>query len=59
MSGSIVVFLILLAIIVLVGVIGTVVMVLRNGRGPNPRDASERPWMAGDQPSVPYSEWRS
>ncbi|MDN4645763.1 hypothetical protein [Arthrobacter sp. PsM3] len=59
MSGSIVVFLILVAFIVLLGVIGTVVMVLRHGRGPKPRAASERPWTAGNLPSVPYSEWRS
>ena len=58
MSGSIVVFLILAAAIVLLGVIGTVVVVLREGRGRNPREVPERPWTAGNLPSVPYSKWR-
>ena len=58
MSGSIVVFLILVAAIALLGAIGTVVMVLNDGRGRNSREASERPWMAGNLPSVPYSVWR-
>lgn len=58
MSGPIVVLLILLAAVVLLGSIGTVVVVVRDGRGRNPREPSERPWMAGNLPSVPYSVWR-
>ncbi|MHA7224120.1 hypothetical protein ACX80S_17695 [Arthrobacter sp. RHLT1-20] len=58
MSGSIVVFLILVAAVVLLGVVRTVVVVLRDGRGRNPREPSEPPWMAGNLPSVPYSVWR-
>lgn len=58
MSGSIVVVLIFLALVALLGVIGTVVVVLRDGRGILPREESERPWMAGNLPSVPYSIWR-
>ena len=58
MSGSIVVFLILVAAIVLLGVTATVVVVLREGRGRTPRELRERPWTAGSLPSVPYSKWR-
>ena len=58
MSGSIVVVLILLAVVALWGVIGTLVVVVRDGRGFLPREESDRPWMAGNLPSVPYSVWR-
>ncbi|KQR67193.1 hypothetical protein ASF98_09545 [Arthrobacter sp. Leaf337] len=58
MSGPIVVVLIFLAVVALLGVIGTVVVVLRDGRGILPREESERPWMAGNLPSVPYSLWK-
>ncbi|MEC5181456.1 hypothetical protein [Arthrobacter sp. CG_A4] len=58
MSGSIVVVLVLLAVVVMLGSIGTVVLVRRDGRGRNPREPTERPWMAGNLPSVPYSMWR-
>ncbi|MDV8149127.1 hypothetical protein [Arthrobacter sp. B10-11] len=58
MSGPIVVVLIFLAVVTLLGVIGTVVVVVRDGRGALPREASDRPWMAGNLPSVPYSVWR-
>jgi hypothetical protein len=58
MSGSIVVVLFFLAAVALVGVVGTVVVVLRDGRGHLPKEPPERPWMAGNLPSVPYSVWR-
>lgn len=58
MSGPIVVVLIFLAVVTLLGVIGTVVVVVRDGRGTLPRETSDRPWMAGNLPSVPYSVWR-
>lgn len=58
MSGPIVVVLIFLAVVALLGVIGTVVVVLRDGRGILPREEPERPWIAGNLPSVPYSVWR-
>lgn len=58
MFGPIVVVLIFLAVVTLWGVIGTVVVVVRDGRGTLPREASDRPWMAGNLPSVPYSVWR-
>lgn len=58
MTGPIVVVLLLLAAVTLLGVIGTVVVVLRDGRGRVPAERSDRPWMAGNLPSVPYSLWR-
>ena len=58
MSGPVVVVLLFLAVVALVGVIGTVVVVVRDGRGLLPRELSDRPWMAGNLPSVPYSVWR-
>jgi hypothetical protein len=58
MTGSIVVVLLFFAAVALLGVIGTVVVVVRDGRGRVPRERSERPWMAGNLPSVPYSVWR-
>jgi hypothetical protein len=58
MTGPIVVVLIILAAFALLGVVGTVVVVLRDGRGHLPKEPPERPWMAGNLPSVPYSVWR-
>lgn len=58
MSGPIVAVLIFFAVVALWGVIGTVVVVVRDGRGILPKEETERPWMAGHLPSVPYSVWR-
>lgn len=58
MSGPIVVFLFLLAAIAVVAIVSTVVVIVRDGRGSLPKEHSERPWMAGHLPSVPYSLWR-
>ncbi|MET3921398.1 hypothetical protein [Arthrobacter sp. UYEF20] len=55
MTGSIAVFLIILAAVVLLAVAGTVVVVIRDGRGQVPAEKSERPWTAGNLPSLPYS----
>jgi hypothetical protein len=55
MTGSIAVLLIILAAVVLFGVVSTVVVVIRDGRGQVPEEKSERPWMAGNLPSLPYS----
>ncbi|MGY2743368.1 hypothetical protein ACQCSU_16910 [Pseudarthrobacter sp. O4] len=55
MTGSIAVFLIILAAVVLLAVVGTVVVVIRDGRGQVPAEKSERPWTAGNLPSLPYS----
>ena len=58
MTGSIVAVLLFFAAVALLGIIGTVVAVVRDGRGRVPVERSERPWMAGNLPSVPYSVWR-
>ena len=55
MTGSIVVLLIILAAVTLLGVVSTVVVVVRDGRKQIPVEESERPWTAGNLPSVPYS----
>jgi len=55
MTGSFVVLLIVLAAVSLVAIVGTVVLVVRDGRGQIPVEKSERPWTAGNLPSVPYS----
>jgi hypothetical protein len=55
MTGSIAVLLIILAAVVLFGVVSTVVVVIRDGRGQVPEEKSERPWTAGNLPSLPYS----
>jgi hypothetical protein len=55
MTGSIAVLLIILAAVVVYGVVSTVVVVIRDGRGQIPAEKSERPWTAGNLPSMPYS----
>ena len=55
MSGSIVVLLLILAVVAVYAIIGTVVLVIRDGRGLIPVEKSDRPWTAGNLPSLPYS----
>jgi hypothetical protein len=55
MTGSIAVLLIILAAVTLFGVVSTVVVVIRDGRKQLPAEKSERPWTAGNLPSMPYS----
>jgi flagellar basal body-associated protein FliL len=55
MSGSIVVVLVILAVIAALAIVGTVVVVLRDGRGNVPSEPPQRPWAAGNLPSLPYS----
>jgi hypothetical protein len=55
MTGSIAVLLIILAAVAVLGVVSTVVVVIRDGRGQIPAEKSERPWTAGNLPSLPYS----
>ena len=55
MTGSFVILLILLAAVAVYAIVGTVVLVIRDGRGNLPVEKSERPWTAGNLPSVPYS----
>ncbi len=58
MTGSIVVVLLFFAVVSAVAAAGTCVLVWRDGHGRIPLEPTERPWMAGDLPSVPYSVWR-
>lgn len=58
MTGSIVVLLLFFAVVSVLAVTGTCVLVWRDGRGRIPLEPTERPWMAGNLPSVPYSLWR-
>ena len=55
MTGSVVVLLIILAAVALYAIVGTVVLVVRDGRGHLPVEKSDRPWTAGNLPSLPYS----
>ena len=55
MSGSIVVLLLILAAVAVYAIIGTVVLVIRDGRGLIPVEKSDHPWTAGSLPSLPYS----
>ena len=58
MTGSVVVLLIILAAVALYAIVGTVVLVVRDGRGHIPLEKSDRPWTAGNLPSLPYSQIR-
>ncbi|MET1065358.1 MAG: hypothetical protein ABWX85_10350 [Arthrobacter sp.] len=55
MTGSIVGLLLILAAVALLAIVGTVVEVIRDGRGHVPVEKSDRPWTAGNLPSMPYS----
>ena len=52
------VLLIILAAVALFAIVGTVVLVVRDGRGLIPLEKSDRPWTAGNLPSLPYSQIR-
>jgi hypothetical protein len=58
MSVAMVVVLILLGLASLVAMVGTVVLVIRDGRGQIPLEPSFKPWTAGNLPSRPYSTLR-
>ena len=58
MSVAMAVVLILLGVASLAAVIGTVVLVIKDGRGQIPLEPSVRPWTAGNLPSRPYSTLR-
>ncbi|WP_267276250.1 hypothetical protein [Arthrobacter sp. CDRTa11] len=53
-----IVVLVVLGLASLAGVIGTVVLVIRDGHGQIPLEPSVRPWTAGHLPSRPYSTIR-
>ncbi|TLM82067.1 hypothetical protein FDW84_16560 [Pseudarthrobacter sp. NamE5] len=58
MSMALAVLLILLGLASLAAIAGTVVLVIRDGRGEIPPEPSIRPWSAGTLPSRPYSTLR-
>ena len=58
MSVAMVVVLILLGLASLAAMVGTVVLVIRDGRGQIPLEPSDKPWTAGNLPSRPYSPLR-
>jgi hypothetical protein len=58
MSVAMIVVLVVLGLASLAGVIGTVVLVIRDGHGQIPLEPSVRPWTAGHLPSRPYSTIR-
>lgn len=58
MSLAMVVVLIFLGLVSLAAMIGTIVLVIRDGRGKIPLEPSDRPWTAGNLPSRPYSTIR-
>lgn len=55
MTGSFVVLLIILAAVSLFAIVGTVVLVIRDGQGRIPVEQEDRPWTAGNLPSLPYA----
>jgi hypothetical protein len=61
MLGSIdpiVVFLLFFATVSLLAIAGTFVLIWRDGHGRIPLEPTERPWTAGNLPSLPYSQVR-
>ncbi|GAB5080142.1 hypothetical protein ARTHROSP310_32870 [Arthrobacter sp. AD-310] len=58
MSVGVVVLLIVLGLAALAAIAGTVVLVVRDGRGEIPVEPPAKPWTAGTLPSVPYSMLR-
>lgn len=58
MSAAMAVLLILLALAALAAIAGTVILVIRDGRGQIPLEPSIQPWTAGTLPSRPYSTLR-
>ena len=58
MSAAMAVVLILLGLASLAAMIGTVVLVVKDGRGGIPPEPSVQPWAAGTLPSRPYSTLR-
>jgi hypothetical protein len=58
MSVAMAVVLILLGAVSVAAMIGTVVLVVRDGRGQIPLEPSEESWTAGNLPSRPYADIR-
>lgn len=58
MSLAVVILLTLLGLASMAAVIGTVVLVIRDGRGEIPAEPSDESWTAGNLPSRPYAAIR-
>jgi hypothetical protein len=58
MSVAMAVVLIVLGLASVAAVVGTVVLVVKDGRGQIPLEPSIQPWTAGNLPSRPYSTLR-
>lgn len=58
MSVVMAVVLILLGLVSVAAIVGTVVLVIKDGRGQIPLEPPVRPWTAGNLPSRPYSTLR-
>lgn len=58
MTVAMAVVLILLGLASLAAMVGTVVLVIKDGRGQIPLEPPVRPWTAGSLPSRPYSTLR-
>ena len=58
MSLAVVILLTLLGLASMAAVIGTVVLVIRDGRGEIPVEPSDESWTAGNLPSRPYAAIR-
>ncbi len=58
MSVAMAVVLILLGLASVAAMVGTVVLVVKDGRGQIPLEPSIQPWTAGSLPSRPYSTLR-
>ena len=58
MSLAVVILLTLLGLASMAAVIGTVVLVIRDGRGEIPVEPSDESWTAGNLPSRPYTDIR-
>lgn len=58
MSVAMIVLLVFLGVASLAAVVGTVVLVIRDGRGEIPLEPPDESWKAGSLPSRPYSAIR-
>ncbi|QHK21477.1 hypothetical protein GU243_19240 [Pseudarthrobacter psychrotolerans] len=54
MFGTMEAVIVFLVVVALLAIAGTIVAVLRDGRGHMPPEPSHRPWSADELPSSPY-----
>jgi hypothetical protein len=55
MPGTMEAVIAFLVVVALLAIAGTIVSILRDGRGHTPPELSHRPWSANDLPSLPYA----